>query len=355
MTEEKERQMTEAVSNALSDRWAALAKAKPGLRIYDAAEQLDVSEARLLRIDPDVRVARLRPDWPNLLSGVEALGEVMALTRNRHAVYERQGVYPNLTVSGSMGLFVGEQIDLRLFLSQWRRAYAVFPHDAQTRRPSIQFFDAAGRAVHKIHATPETRMPAWHALVDTFADNDADTDVDFALPPARQPDRSDAQIDVPTLRAGWESLKDTHDFFGLLKRLGVGRVQAMRLVGEDLARPLPVGVVRRVLEAAATGGVPIMVFVGNAGCIQIHTGPVERLKATGEWFNVLDPAFNLHLREIGIASTWLVRKPTVDGVVTSVEAFDIEGETIAMLFGKRKPGESERADWRAMTAALSES
>ncbi|MCA3263691.1 MAG: hemin-degrading factor, partial [Telmatospirillum sp.] len=78
--------MTETVSNALSERWAALAKVSPGLRIYDAAEQLDVSEAQLLRIDADVRTVRLRPDWASLLAGVEALGEVMALTRNRHAV-----------------------------------------------------------------------------------------------------------------------------------------------------------------------------------------------------------------------------------------------------------------------------
>ncbi|MFN7193197.1 MAG: hemin-degrading factor [Rhodospirillales bacterium] len=347
--------MTQAVSNALSDRWAALAKVRPGLRIYDAAEQLDVAEARLLLIDPEVRTVRLRPDWANLLACDEALGEVMALTRNRHAVHERHGVYRNLSVSGAMGLFVGEQIDLRLFLSQWRHAYAVFPNAAQPRRPSLQFFDAMGRAVHKIHATPETNMPAWHALVDAFADSDADADVDFAPPPVRKPARPDSQIDAAALRAGWESLKDTHDFFGLLKRLGAERVQAMRLVGEDLARPLAVGAVRRVLEAAATWGVPIMVFVGNAGCIQIHTGPVERLKATGDWFNVLDPAFNLHLRETGIASTWLVRKPTADGVVTSVEAFDEAGETIAMLFGKRKPGESERADWRTLTAALAES
>ncbi|MCA3261336.1 MAG: hemin-degrading factor, partial [Telmatospirillum sp.] len=275
-------------------------------------------------------------------------------TRNRRAVHERHGVYRNLSVSGAMGLFVGAQIDLRLFLSQWRHAYAVFPRDPRSRRPSLQFFDAAGRAVHKIHATPETDMSAWQALADAFADNNTDADVDFSPLPMRQPVRPDAEIDVAALRAGWESLKDTHDFFGLLKRLGAGRVQAMRLVGEDLARPLVDGAVRRVLEAAATGAVPIMVFVGNAGCIQIHTGPIERLKATGEWFNVLDPAFNLHLRESGIASTWLVRKPTADGVVTSIEAFDDAGETIAMLFGKRKPGESERADWRALTAALTE-
>jgi putative hemin transport protein len=95
-----------------------------------------------------------------------------------------------------------------------------------------------------------------------------------------------------------------------------------------------------------------MVFVGNHGCIQIHTGPVKTLRAMGPWFNVLDPGFNLHLREDRIVSAWVVRKPTSDGVVTSLELFDAEDELIATLFGKRKPGEAERGEWRAFAETL---
>jgi putative hemin transport protein len=95
-----------------------------------------------------------------------------------------------------------------------------------------------------------------------------------------------------------------------------------------------------------------MVFVGNRGCIQIHTGPVKTLRAMGPWFNVLDPGFNLHLREDRIASAWVVRKPTADGVITSLELFDREDEMIATLFGKRKPGEAERGAWRGFAESL---
>jgi hypothetical protein len=45
----------------------------------------------------------------------------------------------------------------------------------------------------------------------------------------------------------------------------------------------------------------------------------------GPWLNVLDPGFNLHLREDLIASAWIVRKPTADGVVSSLELFDAGG------------------------------
>jgi putative hemin transport protein len=94
------------------------------------------------------------------------------------------------------------------------------------------------------------------------------------------------------------------------------------------------------------------VFVGNPGCIQIHSGPVHNLKRMGPWFNVLDPDFNLHLREDKIVSAWVVYKPTRDGTVTSLELYDADDFCFAQLFGARKPGKPELEGWRAIAAAL---
>lgn len=93
-----------------------------------------------------------------------------------------------------------------------------------------------------------------------------------------------------------------------------------------------------------------MIFIGSRGCIQIHTGKVKKLLQTGPWFNVLDPEFNMHLREDAIADVWLVKKPTEDGFVTSLEAFDTAGMLIVQFFGKRKPRIPEREDWRQVIA-----
>jgi len=86
------------------------------------------------------------------------------------------------------------------------------------------------------------------------------------------------------------------------------------------------------------------------GCIQIHTGPVVRIEPRGPWINVLDDGFNLHLRTDLVASAWVVRKPTVDGDVTSVEIYDATGEMMVQFFGERKPGQTERDDWRQLIA-----
>ena len=120
----------------------------------------------------------------------------------------------------------------------------------------------------------------------------------------------------------------------------------------QFTRRLPVNSHRAILESAAETELPIMVFSGNHGCIEIHTGPIRKVLEARGWYNIMDPGFNLHLNEAGIVETWLVRKPTKDGVVTSVEIFDAEGREIAQIFGKRKPGIAELEAWRTLAESL---
>jgi putative hemin transport protein len=106
------------------------------------------------------------------------------------------------------------------------------------------------------------------------------------------------------------------------------------------------------LQKAAERKLPIMVFVGNRGIIQIHTGTVEKLFEYGEWYNVMDEAFNLHAKETEIEKAYVVKKPTDDGTVTSIEFFNKDDEDVALFFGKRKPGIPEMQDWRDLVAEL---
>ena len=107
-----------------------------------------------------------------------------------------------------------------------------------------------------------------------------------------------------------------------------------------------------MLEGAAATGLPVMVFVGNRGCLQIHAGPVHRIEPIGPWLNVLDPTFNLHLREDRVTAAWVVRKPSAHGDIHSLELYDAAGELAAQIFGHRPAQGEERADWRALVTGL---
>ena len=328
----------------LSARHDELMRQEPRLRIRDAAQRLGTTEAALVALQG---ATTLRPDWPALFAALPALGGIMALTRNEHAVHERHGRFEEVSAGPGHILVTGPDIDLRLFTRRWAHGFAL-----AGERPSLQIFDVDGEAAHKIFATEHTDRDAWAALVERF------TCLAAAAPPQAAPDpavpKAEAEVDGRALRADWLALRDTHDFFGLLNRHKASRRQAFRLAGEDLALPLAPEAARTTLQLAAAREVPIMVFVGNRNAIQIHTGPVRRLAATPGWFNVLDPTFNLHLREAGVAEAWRVVKPTEDGAVTSVELLDAAGETVAMLFGARKPGQAEREDWRRLAGDVAQ-
>ena len=134
--------------------------------------------------------------------------------------------------------------------------------------------------------------------------------------------RTTTAASVDELRDRWSRLTDVHQFFGMLKALKLSRQQAVRMVGEDYAWLLDGDALGAMLHHAAAGEIPIMCFVGNRGCIQIHSGPVKAIKPMGPWINVLDETFHLHLRTDHIRELWAVRKPTRDGHVTSLEAYD---------------------------------
>jgi putative hemin transport protein len=339
--------------NDLYLAWQVLRSEQPKLRARDAAEQLAVSEAELTASRLDVDAVRLKPEWASLLPALGELGYVMALTRNEHCVHERKGYYRDVTVmgGGQMGLVVSADIDLRLFLGGWASVFAIAEDTARGMQRSVQVFDRQGLAVHKVFLTADSTLEAWAPLVERFRAEEQSVALDLQPLPAADAPKTDGEIDAESLRSQWASLKDTHHFFALLKKHATTRTQALRLAGREWAEPLAPTELPRLLEQAGEAQVPIMVFVGNRHCIQIHSGPVRNLRWLDSWFNVLDPEFNLHLQTRGVTELWRVRKPSSDGVITSWEAFDAHGELVLQLFGARKPGVPELATWRALAEA----
>ena len=337
----------------LRQRAQGLRAARPDLRARDLALALGVSEAELVAARCGDGVRRLDGPWGGLIERLPELGIVMALTRGEYAVHEKVGRYDKISLFGRMGLVLNGDIDLRLFLDHWQLGFAVQEETRSGPRQSLQFFDADGTAVHKIYLRSESEAAAYGRLVQDYLHPDQSPVASVKALAATEPDRPDGDIDRTALRQRWLALQDVHDFHAMLGDLGVGRVQAMRLVGDDLAYQVDKASLRQALEQAAVSQLPVMVFVGSPGVIQIHTGAVHTLKQMGPWFNVLDPGFNLHLREDGVAAVWVVRKPTADGIVTSLELYDSDNRQIAWLFGERHVGEPEREDWRAVIAGLS--
>lgn len=339
------------LTQSLEEKWEALKIENPHLRIRNAAQELGVSEMELLALHIGRGVTVLKPEFSVILQDIEKLGKVMALTRNDECVHERKGVYLNPDFTSHFAqLFVGEDIDLRIFLNSWKYAFAVEDGD----KKSFQFFGKDGLSLHKIYLTKDSNEAIFNELKEKYTAENQNLIENLETIAPKAKEKPDAEIDVNGFQTAWKELKDTHDFFGITKKYGVSRTQALRLAPEGFATKIENSKVVELLELASEKQVPIMVFVGNRGIIQIHTGIINKILWYQHWINVMDPDFNLHLDTILISETWIVKKPTEDGLVTSVEVFNKEGEFIVQFFGKRKPGNPELVEWRKLVNELLE-
>ena len=200
--------------------------------------------------------------------------------------------------------------------------------------------------------TKDSNAEAFDTIVAQFKAEDQNQAFEFEAVAPKAPEKADSEIDAEGFKKAWTELKDTHEFFMMTRKFGVTRTQALRLAPEGYAKKIDTSKVVNILEDAAEKNLPIMIFVGNRGIIQIHTGEVKKTLWHQQWFNVMDPDFNLHLDVTKIAEAWIVKKPTEDGEVTAIEVFNKEGDFIVQFFGKRKPGIPELQEWKDLVADL---
>ncbi|MEI4197079.1 hemin-degrading factor [Roseovarius sp. E0-M6] len=323
----------------------------PKMRDRDLADKLGIPEARLVAAHCGHGATRIDAHPDRVIAAAQKLGEVMALTRTDSCVHEKIGRYDNYHPGGHAAMVLTDEIDLRIFPAHWQHAFMVERDGDHGPRRSLQVFDAAGDAVHKIFLRDASNHDEWHGLTQELRLDDQSTDLETApRKPKEAPKADPGKADL--LRTEWARMTDTHQFLRLTSKLKMNRLGAYRIAGEPFVRALDPAALDMALNTLAADGTEVMIFVGNRGCIQIHSGPVQTLKSMGPWQNVLDPGFNLHLRLDHVAEVWAVDKPTQRGPAVSLEAFDAEGGLILQMFGVPKEGRDSRPAWRKLVAQL---
>lgn len=321
------------------------------LRDRDFAGQFGISEAQLVAAQTGDGVIRIDAHPDRVMDAAMRLGEVMALTRNDACVQENVGVYANYHPGQHAAMILNGNIDLRIFPSHWVHGFMVERETDKGIRRSLQIFDAAGDAIHKIHLRSGSDLAAWEALKSELALGEQTTDLAVApRQPVEAAQSNPEKLDI--LRKEWERMTDTHQFLRLVSKLKMNRLGAYRIAGRPFARELAPDAFNHMLSIVEALGPEIMIFTGNRGCIQIYSGQVTDLKQAGPWQNVMRPEFNLHLRLDHIAEVWAVEKPTRRGPAVSVEAFDTEGGLIAQVFAVGKGENDFRPEWRGIVDAL---
>lgn len=350
----------ESKSSSLREAWRGIQQAKPGIRIREAAKDLGASEADLLATTIGQHVVRLQGPWTELLESFKTLGKVMSLTRNDSCILEHKGPFQKIDLIGngphSMATVIGP-IETRVFFNSWKYAFAVTEEKSDRLLKSIQVFDKSGEAITKIYLQEKSNERAYEKIISDFRSSDQSPDLD--VQPYPQEEFSTA-INTDAFLSDWSALKDTHDFFGILRKHKVSRYNAIKIASGRFTYAVdPLVTPQKILELSSSQKLPIMIFAGNRGNLQIHQGKVRTIRMLDRghagperWLNILDPDFNMHLKQNDVHTAWVVRKPTGDGDVTSVELFDRDKNLIAQFFGLRKPGIPELEGWKKLVKEL---
>ncbi len=337
----------------LREAYERLKAQKPPLYLREAARQLGVSEMALLSLEIGKSVFPLRPEWRPLLERLSQEGELMGLSRNSWAVIENTGPYPKPTFEGPIAVFHDSPpaLDLRCYLSQWAYAFAVQTQKGGRSLYSIQIFTPWGESIHKVYFTGSDAALRWQALRVDFEQSEFSFEMGAIAPEPPLPSQ-EGPADRESFLHAWARLADTHDFHALLRQHRVSRLAALRAAEGHFAWPLSPAQWEYFLQWVQTTQTPIMFFVGNAGIHQIYTGPVTSITYERGWHNFHGPHLTLHFNPQGLGHLYLVKKPTREGNIYSLEIFSPQGEEVLWIFGARKPGQAVSPEWTHFIGSL---
>lgn len=345
---------TQESVQSLKQKWEDLKVAEPKLRIRDAAVKLGVSEAELVATGIGTNAIRLTTDFPEQMIEFPKLGKIMSLTRSEGCVLENKGPFQKIELHQAgphkIATVIGP-VELRVFFAGWRFGFAVTVETPRGSLKSLQYFDQEGVAVLKVYLQEKSNVEAYDDIVKKYTADKQDEKLNLE-PFPEEKTISKNELDVESFTHDWENMKDTHDFFGMLRKYKLNRQDAVKWINDKWAYEIDRLSARKIVETAVETKLPIMIFAGNKGNIQIYQGKVQNIKQLGDWYNILDPNFNMHLDETQIDKAYVVHKNTEEGLVSAVELFNKDSVMIAQFFGLRKPGIPQIPAWKELVDNL---
>ena len=317
-------------------------------RPLDDQQLPNLTDVQRIALQPTA--TRLHGEFAPLMQRLATLGDLTEVTRNSSALLEKDNVSGTLYVNNEIELAPAEAMHLRIFYPQWEHGYALEEHDACSggKRHSLQFFDRYGSMMHKIVLGENGDIASFRQLVSDHAA--AEQLAPHLVHPLDSDDESEdhglRQIDVDALRAEWAHTHNHDDFIQRQEAFDQQRLRKLRLAGKAFAYQVANDSAHVILQRMTEFGTSIMAQVGNAGIVQAYYGKIKNIRVKDSRLKIMNAGFRMQLREDHIDSVWVAKKPTTDGIITSLELFNRQGTHIASFLSKKSNGQPEPREWR---------
>lgn len=242
----------------------------------------------------------------------------------------------------------GERSRIVIAPARLQAALAVTQRGPSKAKRSLQLFDRAGTLCHELRLRDEGRF----ADFDVLAELHAKGPLAFELPASRRKRRYDQVLVAGALRELWGAGCKDDEIAALLEDADKSRAWALRTVGsiwtERVVGEGPLSVMRR----AVAGHLTLTVTLRHDGVEHHHVGLARRLHSTGGRLVLRAPGFSARVEGGRSSSTWLVRRPTKQGVETSLECHDSMNRLSVVISSTNVQGPRQEKAWNDLLADL---
>ncbi len=342
--------------NTVKNEILALKKSSPFISVYAIATHLKLTEGKIISSCLGCQAIRL--DLTNiekLLRAIKRLGQVTAEIKNNQVTSLIDGVYDKLYVSEQnnqkLGLAINPGgLDLRLFLNKWAYGF-VYQSDSEH---FIGFYDKYGQPTQKIFLKDKNIDQKLPQFIEQFIHTDQQPTIIFEQAPQNTKPESQSQVDLHQLEQDWQALQDVHHFNALIEKYKIDRKTAYQLIDHKWAEQLANSSIPSIFTSLQNLGTEVMAFVGNDTAIQIATGVIDSQMSTDKHNIFTGSNFRIAIDVSSIDSLFVVRKPSDKGaiIVSSIEFFNKENQTVLTLFGRRLESAALDPNWCAFIDSI---
>ncbi|WP_153769979.1 ChuX/HutX family heme-like substrate-binding protein [Labrenzia sp. CE80] len=270
---------------------------------------------------------------------------VIASTANACAVMADIGIYQVPMCVGEDLTFDNTGIATRLLTTSIETLVAVEADVSSKEPPSLQAFDAAGRAVHKCHIASLSDQLAFDVLMYGAREKDLAMSlpgpffgfVSEALKPAgKLPAQSFCEQDV----------KDTLD--NCLRYEGKSRHDRLKKMDRSEAWTIDRQVIPHVLRYFCELRMPMMIGVPSSACMQLKSGRLDDFRQHGDLLELDAEACRVYLDPAAISEYWVVRNR--NGL--SLECYSKSGACVLVFAHNRLPESRFNQTWTEVMQSL---
>tara|TARA_Y100000588_G_scaffold199465_1_gene213237 strand:+ start:474 stop:1460 length:987 start_codon:yes stop_codon:yes gene_type:complete len=248
------------------------------LRNFDIAKKMGISEAELLSVKLDSNLKYLDiPDQIQFFNDIKRLKKVMFLTRNDDIVHEKTIIPNKLDIISNENniLLTCESPLLKFNDNLWEYAFSEYKITKNRELRSFQFFDKSGDSVLKIYLKSDD--------VEKFNDISIKYESSYSY-----------QLQGTCLPS-YNTNKSLKELVLLKKSININNTWNKKMFYSK-------ALFRKMLQYLSKNKNEVSLYIIGNKSVQYHVGIINKVVDFSSWLNVLDPNFNIHVKEKNISS-----------------------------------------------------